>query len=103
MEVSGRHYAPAALPPKITAVTQSLSGRVGEDKSYSPSRDSNLAFPVGTLYTADYPTLVPIGHFYCLQWDMDFPSLYRDVDKSLARPGRKRPAPVKSAMGRGMD
>jgi len=28
---------------------------------------------------------------------------YRDADKSLARPGRKQSAPVKSVMGRGMD
>jgi len=27
---------------------------------------------------------------------------YQGVDKSLARPGRKQPAPVKSVMGRGM-
>jgi len=27
----------------------------------------------------------------------------RDADKSLARPGRKQAAPVKSVMGRGMD
>ena len=63
MEVSGRHYTPAALPPKITAVTQSLSARVGEDKSFSPSRDSNPAYPVGTLDTASYPTLSPFGLF----------------------------------------
>jgi len=29
--------------------------------------------------------------------------LYRRADKSLARPGRKQAAPVKSVMGRGMD
>ena len=28
---------------------------------------------------------------------------YRGADKSLARPGRKQAAPVKSVMGRGMD
>jgi len=28
---------------------------------------------------------------------------YRGADKSLARPGRKQVAPVKSVMGRGMD
>ena len=28
---------------------------------------------------------------------------YRDADKSLARPGRKLAAPVKSVIGRGMD
>jgi len=28
---------------------------------------------------------------------------YRSDDKSLARPGRKQTAPVKSVMGRGMD
>ena len=28
---------------------------------------------------------------------------YRDTDKSLARPGRKQAAPVKSVMGRAMD
>jgi hypothetical protein len=30
-------------------------------------------------------------------------SFYRGADKSLARPGRKQAAPVKSVMGRGMD
>jgi len=29
--------------------------------------------------------------------------LYRGADKSLARPGRKQAAPVKSVMCRGMD
>jgi len=29
--------------------------------------------------------------------------IYRGVDKSLARPGRKEATPVKSVMGRGMD
>jgi len=28
---------------------------------------------------------------------------YRGADKSLARPGRKQAAPVKSVIGRGMD
>jgi len=28
---------------------------------------------------------------------------YRGADKSLARPGKKEAAPVKSVMGRGMD
>ena len=28
---------------------------------------------------------------------------YRGADKSLARPGRKQAAPVKTVMGRGMD
>jgi len=30
-------------------------------------------------------------------------SYYRSADKSLARPGRKKSAPFKSVMGRGMD
>jgi len=30
-------------------------------------------------------------------------SSYRGADKSLARPGRKQAAPVKTVMGRGMD
>jgi len=30
-------------------------------------------------------------------------SFYQGADKSLARPGRKQAAPVKSVMGRGMD
>jgi len=30
-------------------------------------------------------------------------SRYRGADKSLARPGKKQAAPVKSVMGRGMD
>jgi len=29
--------------------------------------------------------------------------IYWGADKSLARPGRKQAAPVKSVMGRGMD
>jgi len=29
--------------------------------------------------------------------------IYQCADKSLARPGRKQTAPVKSVMGRGMD
>jgi len=29
--------------------------------------------------------------------------IYRGADKSLARPGRKQAAPVKSVIGRGMD
>jgi len=29
--------------------------------------------------------------------------IYREADKSLARPGRKQAAPVKSVMGRGID
>jgi len=30
-------------------------------------------------------------------------TIYGGADKSLARPGRKQAAPVKSVMGRGMD
>jgi len=33
----------------------------------------------------------------------DYLIMYLGVDKSLARPGRKQAAPVKSVMGRGMD
>jgi len=36
-------------------------------------------------------------------YEFHFTNKYRGADKSLARPGKKQAAPVKSVMGRGMD
>jgi len=41
--------------------------------------------------------------FICQNAAIGSAMLYRGTDKSLAQPGRKQAAPVKSVMGRGMD
>jgi hypothetical protein len=55
MEVSGQLQAPAALPPEKEPLLpldrrlggpQSRSGRGGEEKNFSPCRDSNPRTPI---------------------------------------------------------
>jgi len=42
--------------------------------------------------------------FTSCTWDcLSYLQQYRDADKTLARPGKKKPASVKSVMGRGVD
>jgi len=65
-----------------------------------PRRDSNpvLSHPVTwSLYLIRYPG------FSSRNMRLFFKDKYPGADKSLARPGLKQAAPVKSVMGRGMN
>ena len=58
---------------------------------------------LNTVYTVNYVQYRNLSTNWRALHRVSSLTYYWGADKSLAQPGRKQAAPVKSAMGRGMD